>query len=311
MYRSIVVPLDGSTFAEQALPLAAVIAGRTRGTIHLLRSHVCYLEVYEAKVVPFDPARERAWNQLESEYLEDVSRRLRNRDIHVTTHLDQHRPAEAITNHAREHQADVVIMTTHGLSPFSRFWLGSVTDSLVRSAPVPLLLVRPREGSTQAEQAPVLRRILVPLDGSALSKQALLPATALASLMGATLLLLRAVAPARLPSYEPAAFDLGGEELSAESRVRAEPQYELDEIAERLRDQQLIVQTHVAVGRHPVATILDEIVNRKIDLVALSTHGRGGLSRAVLGSVADKLVRGASVPVLLTRTHADSKARAE
>jgi nucleotide-binding universal stress UspA family protein len=120
-----------------------------------------------------------------------------------------------------------------------------------------------------------VRRVLVPLDGSALAKEALGPAVALGALMQAEYTLLQVVGS-------------GQDQAAARSS--------LERVAERLRERSLQVQARVAIYEHPAAAILDEAQAHRIDLIALATHGHGGLKRLVLGSVADKVVRGATRP---------------
>jgi nucleotide-binding universal stress UspA family protein len=133
------------------------------------------------------------------------------------------------------------------------------------------------------------------------------PATALAALTGADLTLLRVLRPV-LPSniaYESVGVGAGTEEVIGQiqrvhEQLRTEAEGYLEGMAQRLRGRGHQVQTRIAIEEQPALAILQEAV-APIDLVALQTHGRGGLARLLLGSVADKVIRGASVPVLARR----------
>jgi nucleotide-binding universal stress UspA family protein len=192
-------------------------------------------------------------------------------------------------------------MTTHGRGPLSRFWLGSVADEFIRKTSVPVLLVRPKEGTLDLSQEPVVRRVLIPLDGSGLAEQILGPAVALGSLMNADYTLLRVVCPPLFTVYDPAAVAVSPVDQTSLEEERTQAQAYLDQVAQRLRARSLPVCTQVLVGMQPHQAILEEVQAQGVDLIALATHGRKGLTRLLLGSIADKLVRGAGVPVLVHR----------
>jgi nucleotide-binding universal stress UspA family protein len=216
--------------------------------------------------------------------------------------------ADCIREQAAESGADLVVMTTHGRGPLARFWLGSVADELVRRSPVPLLLVRPRETAPDPGQEPDLGRVLLPLDGSTLAEQIIEPAVALGGLAGAEYTLLRVVRPAvwvhavlESPDARREAQSLLDRVEDLRRQVLKEAEDYLTGVAQRLRARGLRVQTRVAVDEHPAGAILHEAAAGGAGLIALATHGRRGLSRLLLGSVADKVVRGAPVPVLVHR----------
>ena len=181
MFRSLLVPLDGSSFAEHALPWALSIARRTGAALNLAQVHTMAL-FYDSTDLPADAAiREQ-----EVANLQDVAKRLADvSPVRVNSALLDGPIPDALHAHAKSVNADLIVMTTHGRGALSRLWLGSVADRLVRRTPVPILLIRPKEGSSDIAQDPVLQRILVPLDGSALAEQILEPALALGSAMKA------------------------------------------------------------------------------------------------------------------------------
>ena len=241
-------------------------------------------------------------------YLNAVARRLKGLAAPGATRLvAEGEVRDVIRAQAECIHADLVVMTTHGRGPLGRFWLGSVADELVRTLPMPVLLVRPREGVPDLEREADVKRILIPLDGSALAEQVLEPAAELGALTDAEFTLVRVVRPVVIGAYALGAGGLGQlavgmEQLEAEHKRRCEQaENYLEEIAARLRARKLTVRTHVATEEQPAVGILQEAQKADADLIALATHGRRGLSRLFLGSVADKVVRGGRLPVLLLR----------
>jgi len=202
----------------------------------------------------------------------------------VTTALVYGLTVDAILAHAQAGNADLIVMTTHGRGPARRFFLGSVADELIRRAQVPLLLTRPFEPAPTLIPEPLLENMLIPLDGSGLAEQVLGPALVLAQLMEARCTLLRVV---------EAGAALAGRTEEAEVY--------LQNLIGRLGAQSLRIQTRVVVAHHPAEAIGKEAQAQSSDLIALATHGRGGARRMLLGSVADKVIRGTSLPVLVYR----------
>jgi nucleotide-binding universal stress UspA family protein len=198
--------------------------------------------------------------------------------------------------------ADLVVMTTHGRGPLSRFWLGSVADGLVRQLSVPLLLVRPKEGPVDLDAEVRLRRFLIPLDGSAHAEAILEPALALGEASGAAYTLLRVVGPVPVVGYDVFGYAPAGTDVALAEQLRQQAAAYLDRVAGRLCERGLEVRNHVVVNPSTAGAILTAADPRLADLVALETHGRGGPARLLLGSVADKVVRGAAAAVLVHRS---------
>jgi nucleotide-binding universal stress UspA family protein len=143
--------------------------------------------------------------------------------------------------------------------------------------------------------------VLIPLDGSPRAEGILKLATDLGSLAEAEYTLVRIVRPVPLVGLDLFGYATGGLDLAQGAKLEAEARAYLDGVAARLRSRSLRVQTTVVVHDHPAAGILDTALAQGADLIALATRGRGGLKRLLLGSVADKVMRGASTPVLLYR----------
>ena len=181
MYRSILVPLDGSTFGEQALPLALSIARRAGASLQVVHVHVPLMP-YDESLLTIDPRLNEQARESERAYLDAVVERLsRIAPVPVTSALLEGPVAEALYEHTVTAGTNLVVLTTHGRGPLARFWLGSVADELVRRLPMPILLVRPQETVPDLAGEPVLQRMLIPLDGSEFAEQILEPAMALGS----------------------------------------------------------------------------------------------------------------------------------
>jgi nucleotide-binding universal stress UspA family protein len=301
------VPLDGSTFGEHALPLAASIAHHAGARLTLAHVHVPLAALYNEAAFTLNDeldARARLENRA---YLDRVLTRLgASGPKAVATLMLEGGVVEAIREHVARDNVDLVVMTTHGRGPLGRFWLGSVADKLLRQLSIPVLLVHPGETPPDLTAEPVLKNIFIPLDGSELAERMVTPATALGGPMGSQYTLLRVVKPVHptMPYTEGLSIaQMAGAILDQIEKIQGEVRNEaedyLTKVAERLRARSLRVQTRLAVEEHPAAAILHEATTCGADLIAVETHGRGGLSRLFLGSVADKVLRGSTLPILV------------
>jgi nucleotide-binding universal stress UspA family protein len=312
------VPLDGSSLGEYALPMALGLARRTGAAVELV--HVCSLQAPNALGGKLDApvlgeARHEQMHAQARTYLTQLATSLSERwEVAMSvTGLDG-RPADALYDYALASNTDLVVMTTHGYGSLARAWMGSVADTLVRRLPLPILLVRPHEEALdllEAVHEHVFEHILIPLDGSVLAEEIVHQALALGMLMNAEYTLLQAIEEPSL-SYAPAA-QLAGLDEQVLEQWRAEARDYLERVAGRMRAYGLVVHTRVT-SASPATAIIDYAHAHGIDLIAMSTHGRSGLARMLLGSVADKVVRGAGLPVLIRRPSAEadqSSAKAE
>lgn len=328
--RSILVPLDGSQFGEYALPHALGLARRAGARLELAhaREPVGLWDV-PAFRTPEDEDRRATERTLA--YLADAARRVRAAvpSVEVTTTLlrwsavdalhersDVTRPdfvyltttllrgsvADALCEYAAKFRPDLMVLTTHGRGPLSRFWFGGVATDLVQRAPAPLLLVRPKEGPPDLASDTVPRRILIPLDGSPFGEQIIPLAVTVGALAGAEYLLLRVVPPVPTGTGDGPA-EPGAASRTAADQLRAEASGYLTGLTARVPGLRAAA-AHVAADWPPAVAILADAEAGGADLIALETRGRGGLVRLLLGSVADKVVRGSTVPVLLRRPDA-------
>jgi nucleotide-binding universal stress UspA family protein len=230
-------------------------------------------------------------------YLESIADRLERRglkSVHWSAWYDE--PANAITEAAKLNRADLIAMATHGRGGLSRLLLGSVAEAVVRTAQVPVLLLR----GQSAWKPWVTGKVLVPLDGFEPSEGILPVVERLAWPRDLGIFLLEVIEP--LPSAAAAELGGYGEEITAFRREEAE-RY-LAKVAEPLKAQGLNVEWDVKTGQ-PAQVIAAMAAREPADLIAMVTHGRKGLGRLCFGSVAEGVLRSASVPVLLLRA-ADS-----
>jgi nucleotide-binding universal stress UspA family protein len=311
MIRSIFVPLDGFQFSEHAIPFASEIARRAGGRLHLARVHNPLPPPHGAAAGFVDEV-DLLYKDRENSYLDDVVRRMGNRpSLRVATELLDGATAPALC--ARAADFDLVVMTTHGRGPLGRLWLGSVADELIRVLPVPLLLLRPQEGPADFRHEPVCKQMVLPLDGTPMAEQILEPALEVGTLLGSSFRLVRVVKPTMVGDYIPPGAIPAGDAsqmmtgslyarlTELQRQLEAEARSYLESVASRLAKRGISVETRLLIDDQPAAGILSQA---HTDMIALATHGRRGIRRVLLGSVADKLVRGCSVPLLLFRPKA-------
>jgi len=305
MNQQILVPLDGSALAEVVMPYAAALARANSAELMLLQV-IAPSELRETSGWGSVPASIRAgWVETAlarvQTSLEAVAEPLRAAGIVAHTEvLSAADVAAAIVARAeRDPDMSMIAMATHGRSGLGRWLLGSVAEKVLQAASRPLLLVRAREQKPSRPTELSYRRILVPLDGSPFAEQALDEAQAIAAATGATLVLV-AVAPV----VEDAALAEvgvvpGWAEAARQAEVEQLGRY-LMSMAERLSAEGFMVRPHVVDGI-PAEEILRASATQHADLIVMATHGRTGVQRLWIGSVATKVVRSTDVPVLLVR----------
>jgi nucleotide-binding universal stress UspA family protein len=310
MFRNILVPLDGSVFAEQALPLAMSLGRHCGATVRLLRvvpPLADYFFLPPQLNDPLDHELRELHRKDAQTYLDGVVHRLKEAGAVVCDVMEEEEGvSESICADVVKKGVDLIVLSSHGRGAVARFWLGSIADKLVRTAPVPVLLARPPEHPPAADlQHPVsLKHILVALGGNTAAERIVEPALAIGALTGADYTLIRVVRPAfphLIAHTGTGAAPSGSSGLGKiDSHNWQKAEEYLRVVADRLRARGAAVQTRIHVAEQPAAAILREAALVGADLIALETHGRGA-SRLLIGSVADKVVRGSSIPVLVCR----------
>lgn len=297
MYKWVLVPLDGSPHSEGVIPYARQVARRLALPLTLL--HVVDPGVIQAPAPQHRAAlaqlTQRAADLAEAR-LKPLAGALNDAGLQARPRVLYGNPAETILSCAKEEDGCLLAMATHGRSGLGRWLLGSVADRVLHCVEGPLLLIRPGTQPGAAEEAP-LQTMLIPLDGSEMAESILPQAEEVARSLGLRILIIQVV-PSMSdlylgPEMYPYPTDiLLDAEAAAASYVR--------EIAERISRRGLQVDSRAVVG-HAAGSIIDLAHELPGALVAMCTHGRSGLSRALLGSVAGRVVRSARGPVLLIR----------
>jgi nucleotide-binding universal stress UspA family protein len=295
-YSKILVPLDGSEFGERALAPALALARKSQGELHLV-SAVSSLPLLRPSDA--DKGDTKGWFAEEgarvAAYLEQVRGRIQREDPNqvVRVHSRVGGPAPSILRRIEEVHADLVVMTTHGRSALGRAWLGSVADGVVRQAHCPVLLLRPDE-----EEAPLnLARIMVSLDGSDASERALGQAHLLARTWGSQVDLVSVIPTPH--SVAVPYLDASAEAEEVRQTLETDFREYLDRTATSLREAGVTVETAVVRAQDVPAGLLGALKRSEAGLLVMSTQGRGGVARLILGSVANRMIRSAPVPVLV------------
>ena len=299
MLGTVLVPLDGSGFAEAALPIAKQLVGRAGGRLHLATADQPSPVLVGAGEIT------SAFHALGQECrLEDESYLVRTAAMigkaggaSVRVSLLEGPGGEAICEEADRIGADLVVMSTHGRNAMGRALLGSVADYVVRHAARPVLLVKPLSPGTPRMDRPI-RSILVPLDPSDYSEAILESVLTLVQILYARMTLVTIVAP-KFGIAEPELPPPAPQHPAIVARRSDEAHARLDQLAGLYKRLGIDVRTRVAVAGTPAEGILDVLAEERFDMVALATHGAAGIRRIFAGSVADKVIRASGKPVLV------------
>jgi len=320
MYKTILVPLDGSERAEMALPYAAGLSSNLNCDLHLL-----YVSP------PKDPCAYAA-----RYYINQISRNTGKGFLlpsKVTPVFLDGAAAFTITNYAAQHNIDLIIMASHGLTGATQWPLGGIVDRVISTTEKPLLLIRVKS-SPMIWQHKAPYRILIPLDGSKLAEAAVsrirgLIMDQLIPPRSVEIMLFHATSPLReCCSYWT--FSIAGEEsdegfdkfahregitsplAGAEvytqrelADINARVASYLAEVGTKLSSEGFKVSSKITTGP-PSKEIVTFADKTNVDLVAMSTHGRSGYNRLFLGSVSDRTIRMGSKPLLLVRDRPES-----
>ena len=302
MATPILVPVDGSAFSEQAIPLACDLARRTQNPLHIVQVHTFSHPVaYPEIVPPYEPDWETALRIHQREHLARLRHdAAESTGMQVNAALLEGPIVDRLVQYVEDHGIGQLMMTSHGRGGLSRAWLGSVASELVRFVGVPVLLIRPNHGPRPLSELSLIRHILVPLDGSALSEAIMQHAVTFARLSGARMTLVEAVPPVYAVSGTGEAPDVAPDVKAVESARNETARY-LEHIAGGLRADNIDVEVGVLTHWQAAHAIIDYASDHGVDLIAMATHGRGAWSRWVVGSVADKVLRGCQIPVLVLR----------
>jgi nucleotide-binding universal stress UspA family protein len=285
MFNKILVPLDGSKLAEQGLPYAQMLARACGASVTLLR------------VTDPDARLPFTANQSASDYLEFTAGSLK--PLAVDTMEKIGKPAEVIVDIAKADENCLIAMATHGMTGARRWLLGSVASKVVQTADNPILLIRVTQDA--APLGPfALKRIIVPLDGSGLAEKVLPHVTVLASKLKLDMQLVRAYS---LPpdAYVVADGVIAQGPAQYRKNLHEESEKYLDGKVASLQADGFATVSATVIEGDAASELIDLAAEPPQSLIAMSTHGRSGLGRWVLGSVAEKVVQNSRAPVLLIR----------
>ena len=298
MYKVIMVPTDGSGFDREAIRVALKMAERSSAKVRLVRvlaSDTFFGTTPEAEWTPMSAERGRSQRATALSELYALAAECRKGfKADITVDLHGGPVADVLQGYARRHDIDLIVMSTHGRTGVSRLSLGSVTDSLIRHTTIPVLVVKAPTSYLNPQLGQAFKRIVVPLDGSTLAEQILPRVLTLAKLEEAEISLLQVLVPQSYSQKE--IFDPN---LPWWDKDVSLAQSYLFRIAGGLRRNGLIVTTDIVIGENVADAIGDFASRQKADLIAIATHGRGGLTRMLRGSVADAIMHSGRMSMLV------------
>jgi len=296
MYKRILVPLDGSKLADKALKFTTELTKRMLG-VEVVLLHVC-------------SHQEGSMETMHEVYIQQAAETARKClgqtvSVQVKSELATGYPAEEILRYSRKHKIDLIIMTTHGRSGINRWAMGSVSYKVMRSVKVPVCLISANIDDQTIFEKANSSTILVPLDGSKHSEAVLPFVEKLAKQVGVEemeAMLIRVCEKPQISSDYPSDMPLSWEEHVETERVMcklASGPY-LADVSKRLKNAGMRVQFEVTLG-DPENEIIKYAKESNAGFIAMSTHGRSGLSRWAYGSVAEKVMLGTLTPVMMVK----------
>lgn len=332
MHTSIMVPLDGSSRSDAAIPVAATLAKQSGATLELVHVDTPLANPGRASMVDLrgDDAEPGAWR---AQFETAATRLWETSGIAAVATLLTGPAIATLEMHVAARAPDLIVMTTHGLGGPGRFLVGSVADALLRRTGVPILLVRRPAVAANDRSAgshsvdghtihdrPGFRHVLIPLDGSERAEAIVPHAVALGEPDTTEFTLLTVIVPLRVTANRTTADRAAADRvldttpasphppgrhwdgpLDVIERREREASAYLEQIATELRQCSMTVTTHVVVHEQAAQAILNVAAECRADVIAIATHGRHPLPRWVIGSVADRIVGGTDVPVLVFR----------
>lgn len=306
MYKRILVPLDGSELAEGVIPYVKQMAKGFRSEVTL------FYVVPPSDALPGRAKLVRVPSGTEMavmDYLAEMQEAVAHEGVTVRRATAEGEPAEEIVLTAlgrgfgllAEEGHDLIAMATHGRSGAGRWLYGSTAERVLRSSAAPLFLFRPGEHEQPQEERPI-HTIIVPLDGSEIAECVLPHVAALASSMGLTVALVRAVPPTAL-AVEPHAYS-----LSHDEEMGPLASHYLEQKSRGLHGKGVHVTTELLHGS-PAESIVDFSARTGGSIIAMAAYGRTGTDPWKVGSVVDQVLKASPCPVLLVRP--DEKALRE
>jgi nucleotide-binding universal stress UspA family protein len=297
LYERILVPLDGSELAQIALPYAQKLAG-------VLGSQIILIYISESADDRYHHMHQFYLQQMVEATKQNAERYLDKREgrtIKVDSVILVGDPAEEIVDYAGKEDIGLIVMSTHGRSGIKRWAMGSVAEKVLRATKQPMAIIRAKGARPDMlGERSILSKILVTLDGSKESEAVIPYIEELASKLQVEIILLQVIAP----DYH--IYAAGGPEygIYAEQQIESMKKFArdyLEGVSARLKQREVVAKPEIMFG-----TAAEAIINfadqTNASLVAMTTHGRSGVSRWALGSVAERVLRAGNTPLLLVRT---------
>lgn len=288
MLKKILVPLDGSELGEVALVYAKELAG----AINLEVQMACATE-----------RQDEATHRMCGLYLDKVAERMRtqvkriNSESDVKTVVVDGNPATALVEYSEKEGIDLIIMMSHGRSGIMQWAMGSTANKVIQRSQTPVLLVRASAKSSKRRPVHIFNKILVPLDGSQIGEAALPYVKIIAQALDCEVILLGVV------EIIQHIHTIGGPDHFTYSEQQIEQmKSEVAKYLEKVSEQFVNGKTHtiLRVG-DPAQEVIKLSAEENVNLVAMSSHGKSGIIRWVMGSVSSKVLQAGKTPLLLVR----------
>ncbi len=288
-------PTDGSGFDREAIAVATRLSNVPGAQLRVVRVHSAPKAFTGPDMVDYPREaieREREWesSQLGALAAECASATRAS----VSSSLREGPVADALASYAKEHRVDLIVISSHGRAGIARAALGSVTDALIRNTNIPVLVVKRAPSYLAEKETRPFRKILVPLDGSKLAEEIIPRVIELAKKNVAEVFLVHVLIPVTFSQKKAEGSTLPWWENDVDVA-----QTYLGEQAERVRSAGVPASIEITMGEDAADGITRSASRLRADLIAIATRGRGGLSRLMRGSVADKVVRASRQSLLV------------
>jgi len=303
-FRNILVPLDGSELAEKALEPANQVAmamaqhrNEPRPVRLTLLRVLSPMALLAADPYLYDEMMRMSGDEAQA-YLNQVASTMTASDVVIETKIVNGSSAEAIVQYAEGAGIDLIVMSSHGRTGSRRWVYGSVAEKVMHHAPCATAIIRAHVEVSMFQN----RKILVPLDGSELAERALEPALALARAVNSNVYLLRVVTAGEpMPeSMRPTGEQVEAAFTATDLEEKGEAEAYLQSVFSKFENTRLFFDVQTTSG-DVADTIVTYADDNHIDLIVISSHGRSGLGRWLHGSVAEKVLRGATCATLIVR----------
>ena len=301
MFERILLPLDGSQLSEMAVPYAQYFAQR-------LGSEIILLNTCRSDLKPYQHMHQVYLDHVANRMQRQISKARPKRVLpNIRAEVLVGEPADVICEYVQRQRESItmVVMAAFGGSGLKTWQLGSVADKVVRTINLPTLLVRAKNACLLGDRKKLISRILVPLDGSDASKQSVPYALELAKKSKVGITLFGMVERADyysthvsfIPYTERMAEEYARLDIAAQRNARAY----LIGVEKELRQEGARVTHAATLGFSPAHDILEQEDKTNADLVVMTTRGSSGINHWAFGSVAEKVLRGGKLPLLLVK----------